>query len=840
MFQEVHVPTSGDPEGTSAYLDLNGEASGVELPGPVHAATGMVPVQAPLGTTGSEGLSLGYSTVLSRLPAPVTLLEPGTTVLRSVWTGPSGDPAELVVTYDSWTEWNPELEEFEFFYRLRHVLYYNDQNVWSFDSGTTHGRLGSLNILQCIGTTECGPMTVTKSVQFIAPGGMPGEETEIFRKTYRQRRLALAQELTEILVPGGGSVNFTNRVRWILQDGQEPLLTCPVEPEASPRYRIQVRDATGEVVADSGIQHGPDIAWAWEGPGGVAARTISMKPYRLLPAVPRAEDESTPRLSSRTEFQDTQAEDDLTYTYEVEAAAGIYPVQIGPYEGASVASDAGIASLGAPKIRVAQVRFGGGLDLQPRSWGPFPVYDYLMNRKVAEPSWNPSRNEPAVYRIGEHVWVGADLRANLPVSAERPVRMEVSLEGYRRDTGETIQFVAASQQPLTITDWSEDDSSRIVFRTREALPTVVGRHPLTLAWSFRIVDGDRIKPLGGYLTPVDPDRHHMLYTVLQPPVTLHGEPAHAALPWYNGDTFDLLGLQNVPGRRSPLDMATAWAAGATNGRQAVEALTRAFYERSGYGYQGDTGLSRYENSIWSGSRSIWEFGRLLERRNNVECSDASNYLRALAAVLGLRTEGLRILPSRSDALWTSYLRALGPFDSMVFAPPVFVDSVASRYEPDETFFQTNEHEFVQIRWNNHQNLEWEGRIYDPVLRFDSGPASALPHRALNPVFFYINQRNLPESEHFRFLRTHDLVFGEQNRPRPLTGPRGFFSQTSPDYAKSMLARAEPVLGMTREQYRRRLLYLSDDSALRESLGYGSSTVSWKTVHDLVLVRGISD
>ena len=36
------------------------------------------------------------------------------------------------------------------------------------------------------------------------------------------------------------------------------------------------------------------------------------------------------------------------------------------------------------------------------------------------------------------------------------------------------------------------------------------------------------------------------------------------------------------------------------------------------------------------------------------------------------------------------------------------------------------------------------------------------------------------------------------------------------------------------------LYLSDDSALRESLGYGSSTVSWKTVHDLVLVRGISD
>ncbi len=329
----------------------------------------------------------------------------------------------------------------------------------------------------------------------------------------------------------------------------------------------------------------------------------------------------------------------------------------------------------------------------------------------------------------------------------------------------------------------------------------------------------------------------MLYTVLQPPVTLHGEPAHAALPWYNSDSFDLIDVQVAPTKRSPLDMATSWASGATNGRQAMEALTRAFYERSGYDYQGDTGTNTFIPS-WPSSRNRWRFSEVLDNHKRVECSDASNFVRAMAATLGLSSVGLRIEPVGSDALWTSYIQAIGPFESAMYAPPEFVRSVETDYSPEDPIFLTgpDEHGFVQIRWNMHETLEWEGCVFDPTLRLDSGPATTIPQKNLNPIFYYLNQRNLPESDWLRFVRTFDIVFGRQHRPRPLTGPNGFFAQTSPDYAQSFLARAEPVLGVTREQYRRRLLYLSDDSALRNRLGYGSSNVSFDVVQDLVLIR----
>jgi hypothetical protein len=352
LFQEVHVPTPDDPEGLNAYIDLHGETPGPELPHPVHAATGLDPVPAPLGTAGEGGFSLGYSDVYSRFPSPVQVMEPGTTVLGATWQTPMGVMDHLF-RINSWTECNADTGQLEFYFTIALELRWQGLSIWSWNSGVNKGRLGFVNYVSGLGAGVCGAFTVTRWVQ-ATPGEILPPAVEVSRKTYEQRRLVFAQPFGEIDVSEGQDVDFCNLAGWLVQEVPEQKI-IPLQPEETIRYRIQIHDAEGLVVADSGVRTGNMIAWAWDGPV-VTARGTTRHPYRLIPADSLARDGTTGRASSREEQpRDSEAADDIeTYIYDVEMSAPFYPDPVGCHEARSVATTAGqkLALHGVPVLEV--------------------------------------------------------------------------------------------------------------------------------------------------------------------------------------------------------------------------------------------------------------------------------------------------------------------------------------------------------------------------------------------------------------------------------------------------------------------------------------------------------
>ncbi len=476
MFQEVVVPDPADPEGITAYVDLHGDTPGLELPGPVHAATGTIPAPAPLGTAGGETLSLGYTDVFFRLPSPVTLMEPGTTILRSVGETLWG-AYELVLRHHSWTEWDEETQKLVFYYTLDQDLYWNGQRVSSWSTGTIKGRRGSLNILMGMGTPVCGPFTVSKSVQTIPPGGVPGPDTEIFRKIYRQRRLVFAEPFEEIEVSEGQGVDFRNQARWLLQDYPGPPVTIPLDPGEEIHYRFQIRDQAGLVVADSGIQSGSELAWTWEGPV-VAARGAAPGPYRLVPAGEDGGD--GPATAREEDFEEPGDGDVTTYTYDVEMSAPFYLAQFGPYPAMSVASAGGVANLARTKL-IEVLDLETGARLATSNMG-FPGIRELISRVYPANLAGQNRR----LKVQALVPVPADqqtLRIKVRTSQSNPEGLEVQLyrvPGTRRFEGEVTldqQLIRPHSWSATSLDASELNDSRAFeekMRTRLSSP-LMGR-----------------------------------------------------------------------------------------------------------------------------------------------------------------------------------------------------------------------------------------------------------------------------------------------------------------------------------------------------------------------------
>ena len=462
-------------------------------------------------------------------------------------------------------------------------------------------------------------------------------------------------------------------------------------------------------------------------------------------------------------------------------------------------------------LKIKEIEFWSSKDTRRSDdKGPFLAYDYVNDKLTAGPDWKLEQDsmQPVILKGGETYLIKAKFSLVGPVNKSTLTKdsfaLQASINGAPFDLPPTsLELDGVGGGTLTVP-----------FEAR----SVIGRFSTVLDWSVKAEHSLTLKTLEAeFRTPVSGDTGHMIYSVFGPipEGSLSGHPTK--YPWYHPEHFRDEESESGPPVngspiRSPLDLATTWAAGVStdggyvNEAEAVQRLTVGFYEKGGYHYTPSTELS---NPV--GGQVSWEFYRSIVHRL-AECADASNWVKVCANFLGIPARVSYIEDPGFQAdnprtyLWTNYVLPTGakfdakqPGYSSDFYAPSHINprkfglslGGGSERLPDGNI---NPQPWVQFQWTYHQVVEHVGVIYDPASRGVSGNLAA--NKKKNPQD-YLNQKNMDVTS--GFVGSHTRTYGFPPAQAVLDNALANFLSVSPS------ANPNPVANI--DQYLDALLYI---------------------------------
>ena len=420
-------------------------------------------------------------------------------------------------------------------------------------------------------------------------------------------------------------------------------------------------------------------------------------------------------------------------------------------------------------LKIREIEFWSSNDTRRSDdKGPFLAYDYVNNKLTAGPDWKLEEDSmlPVILKGGETYLIKAKFSLVGPVNKSTLTKDSFALQA----------IINGAPFDLTPTSLELDGVGGGTLTVPFEARSVIGRFSTVLDWSVKVEHSLTLKTLEAeFRSPVSGDTGHMIYSVFGPipEGSLSGHPTNH--PWYHPERFRDEESESGPPVngapiRSPLDLATTWAAGIStddgfvNEAEAVQRLTVGFYEKGGYNYTPSTLLSQP-----AGDQAKWRFSKSISEEK-AECADASNWVKVCANFLGISARVSYIEdPEFQETdfrtyLWTNYVLPTGAkFDAKQpgytadFYAPSHINprkfglglGGGSERLPDGNI---NPQPWVQFQWTYHQVVEYGGVIYDPASRGVSGS----PATKKNPQD-YLNQKNLDITA--GFMRNHTALYG---------------------------------------------------------------------------------
>lgn len=460
-------------------------------------------------------------------------------------------------------------------------------------------------------------------------------------------------------------------------------------------------------------------------------------------------------------------------------------------------------------IKIREIEFWSSSDTRRSDdKGPFLAYDYVNGRLTGGPDWKLEGDSmlPVILKGGETYLIKAKFALVGPVNKSTLTKDSFALQAV----------INGAPFDLTPTSLELDGEGGGTLTVPFEARSVIGRFSTVLDWSVKAEHSLTLKTLEAeFRTPVSGDTGHMIYSVFGPipEGSLSGHPTK--YPWYHPKRFrDEESKSGPPANgapiRSPLDLATTWAAGVStdggyvNEAEPVQSLTVGFYEKGGYNYTPSTMLSKP-----AGDQAKWRFYESITK-DKAECADASNWVKVCANFLGISARVSYIEdPGFQDNdfrtyLYTNYVLPTGAkFDTKQpgYAAHFFAPSHINPRKfglglgggtEQLPAGSVNPQPWVQFRWAYHQVVEYVGVIYDPASRGVSGSQAIKK----NPQD-YFNQKNLDLTR--VFLRTHTAVYGFPPEQAVLDNALVNFLLASPS--------ANPNPAANIDQYLDALLYI---------------------------------
>jgi hypothetical protein len=605
------------------------------------------------------------------------------------------------------------------------------------------------------------------------------------------------------------------------------------EPTSQVVAQIPLSETTGTVPAE-GLAFLSD--WSFTGTPVVAAAGQS--------------DAVAQPLSGEQRLPDGEYEPDFhgVVAFDPEVAAA-------PFRGTG---SAGIGYVDAPYY-VNQLRLGSrqgeGGAASDQTNGPFSAFDYRLGRVVnaGQTLWfgsSPdmwlnavatSDNYPAIMRCSSPVFVGVDLYTDNPVMIRgggaasvpsMPVKVELVRGTVVTPTGEQVLSFEPRFREIPISYWPEDESSRLVFKLASpgGLPPTVERLPVKFVWRLRAAlnheERQTLKQAGfvgrNLVTPPEPGRSHMIYTVLDRPIVFDAEPPEAGHPWYNALRFDRMSAQeaqraSVSADVSPLDMATVLGEGASDASQAVQRVVNGFYEHSMYRYVGSVTNSIAQSDVGrSYVKTLFRLRKCI-RTNKVQCSDVAEFMKVLSGAVGVRTDVVYIGPQDDEhRLWTRYVAPIGnQVLSAYFAPNTSYNPRRKKPQTDMDGISQgfDIHAFTQAPFLNHFVLSFNGLVYDGSIRFQSTEQIDDVNR-----HGYINQCNL------EVYALKLFFFAGRRAGLRMSELTAVVEAAHADYAEFFGVTGARHTGKLMQDYLNGLLYLSLRPDLQKITGFDPGAV----------------